>query len=343
MKKEKLPRWLREQRERKIKFFKKLIGVLLFLSFFFVAGLIIFKIWCFTKNSLWDGKERVNFVISSKDAYVVSLQPGEKNMVVIKIPEETLVEVTHGYGKYRVGSVYLLGEQEKIGGGRILGETIQEYLGIAMDGYLGREAIWILGVGSEQDLEKKDYTLKRKVNKLLGLLKILKGDLDTNFSKLDLFRLWICASGVRPGRITYFNLAESYGSSETRLPDGQNAYEVEPEMLEGIVKKNFIYGPIKKENFLIEIDNSTGYPEAGEKIARILTNMGADVVSVLQTSIKQDECLVLATRKLKNSYSVKKIKRVFNCKFEEGMKTGGRADIMVIIGEAYYKKLMEKE
>jgi hypothetical protein len=337
--KDKLPRWQREQRTRKLTFFKRLFKTLFLIIFFLAMTFLIFKFWQAMRVSRFAGKDRVTFVFSAENIFVISLDPKEGKMMMIKIPPETQIDVAHGYGKYRAGAVYKLGEEEKIGGGKILAESVQEYMGIVIDGYLrAPEAIWILGVGSEEELGRIDFTFKKKMSQFRGFIKILGGNFETNFSKFDLIKIWREILKVRPDRVVFVDLAQSFVSWETVLPDGQKSYEVEPEMLEQIVKKNFLDEKIREENFLVEVTNTTLHSKLADKAARILTNIGVDVVAVSETEEKLLSCQVVTDKKFKNSYTVKKIRRIFDCHFREG-EIGGRADITVKIGEDYYKKL----
>ncbi len=89
----------------------------------------------------------------------------------------------------------------------------------------------------------------------------------------------------------------------------------------------------------MEVINSTRHSGLGEGAARVLTNIGVDVVSVSDSEEERDSCLVLSEKDKKNSHTIKKIRRIFNCGFEERKESGGRVDIEVMVGEDYYKKL----
>ena len=83
------------------------------------------------------------------------------------------------------------------------------------------------------------------------------------------------------------------------MPDGQVAYEVEPERLEQLAKKYFFERKVREENFLIEVVNSTLHSGLGERAARILSNIGGDVVAVTDSDETYNYCLILTAGKIR--------------------------------------------
>ena len=87
------------------------------------------------KISLWDGKNDFAWVEQAADEIkVVLLIPGQKKEVNFIISEETLVKVGFGFGEYRIGKVFELGELEKKGG-KLLTRTVQDLLGVGISGW----------------------------------------------------------------------------------------------------------------------------------------------------------------------------------------------------------------
>ncbi|MGB9707111.1 MAG: hypothetical protein ACPLXP_03505, partial [Microgenomates group bacterium] len=108
---------------------KKLV-VIIFLILLGSFGYVLFS------KSVWDGKNRINLVFANHKIFIFSLNPPEKEAVVLLLPPQTFVEVTHGYGQYKAESVYQLGEMENHRGGELLAGSLQESLGIPIDAYV---------------------------------------------------------------------------------------------------------------------------------------------------------------------------------------------------------------
>ena len=297
--------------------------ILLFFSFF-----IFFKIFISINKSLWDGKSQFNLVINSQPVMVVSFSHSGKAINILSIPDGTFVEAIHGYGSYRSESLYKLGEIKERGG-ELLRGSFQEYFGVNLEGYL---------TGGQYQPEK----LKMKAFLLNNFLNALYGKEETNLTNWDLLRSWWQVKKIREDKIFVMDLGQSSVSQEVDLPDGSKAMKIETERLTKIINQLFIDGGLKKEDLTIAVLNKTKHFGLANNASKIINNIGGRVVQVsnLQNqNIVEEGCEVKSEKKDKNSYTVEKLKNIFNCHWLEKEGDEQRAKIILLLGEDYWRKL----
>ena len=312
-------------KKKKKKKWLALIFVIIFLSF---LVFIFFKIFRSAGRNLWDGKSQFNLVINSQPVLVVSFDsPGEK-INILSIPDGTFIETIHGYGPYRIESVYKLGEIKGDGGGLLIG-SLQEYFGVNLDGYL------IGGKYQPGKTKAKNFLLNQFFN-------VLRGREKTNLTHWDSLRIWWQVKKIREDKITVVDLAQISASQEVDLPDGSKAIRIDPERLTRIISQFFVDEDFKKEDLTIAVLNKTKHLGLANNASKIITNIGGRVIQVsnLQNQEEVDGgCEVQSEKKYKNSYTVEKLKNIFDCHWIEREENEQRAKILLLIGENYWARL----
>ena len=299
---------------------KKLLPILLI----FILG---FFFWQAKKSSssVWDGSSRINLVIASGEVIVASLEP-EKNLTLLKLPKNLYLDIPHGLGKYQLGSVYELGKLEKRGG-KLLRETIQDYLGVPTDGHIRTSII-----------NHQSSTIKKYILNCLVLSTLSRGE--TNFSKWDLIRLWWEIKKLRSDKVKFIDLEETNILLQAELPDGSLIWETEFFRLDELVKKYFSDQKIEKEGIEIEILNATEHLGLANKVSRLIANMGGGVVAIGNSEEKNETSKIkFRDETLKKSYTLKKLEKILQVKAEIGEMAESRADLLILIGEAYWERL----
>lgn len=275
-------------------------------------------------KNVWDGQNRLNLVFRFQGSSPLIMSFSPETSTILIIPANAFIEVTHGYGPYRAESIYQLGELEKKLGGELLAESVQEYLGIPVDGYIINSNV------KTQMSELKE-----------GLMEIfrnsLKGGGKTNLTKWDLLRLWWKIRGVREDKINIIDLKEASASEEIILSDGTKAIKIDPERLERILSQFFVDEKIRQETLTIAVLNGTNHLGLANKGARLIGNMGGRVIGV--GDVESSRCEARSEKKYKNSYTVKKLIRVFDCEWGGENLENQRADVVLILGEQYWQKL----
>lgn len=299
--------------------------------FIFLLGLVllglIFRVGGVLQKKVWNGKDRINLVIENKGTFLISFLPKNKELTVLIIPDDVYLEVVHGYGNYRLGAISALSVLEKRDS--LLAETIQENIGVSVDGWIS-----ILDQEEGKAMEAKDLVLN-------SVFKGLSKGSVTNLSPWDLLNLWLEVRQAKINKAEVISLKKISVLTELKLPDNTIVYLLDKNLFESTIKKYFEDPGLTGENFTIEIFNSTEYPGIAERAARLITNTGGRVIGVGNNDDKRKSCLLLSIKEKKNSYTLKKIKRIFGCIWEEGNRDE-RGDIRLILGEDYWDKLNKK-
>jgi len=300
-----------------------------------VGSIFIFKIFISMKNSLWDGKNRFNIVISADPVIISSFEPQDKSLSVLLVPEGTFIQAVHGYGPCRAEGIYRLGELNQKGA-YLLTESLQSYFGLPLEAYL---------LNSKVD-DNYDYqsvlSFKEFLTKKLGL----KIERETNLNTWDLWRLFWFSRQIRPDKIEIIDLAETRATDEISLPDGSLAFKIDSQRLELITNQYFADRKIRDEDLTIAVLNGTKHTGLANKLAFLVKNIGGQVVRVgeIDPSEFSDDftnlnCVVKTSKKYKSYYTVQKLINTFNCQWQENQSINERSSLVVIVGEGYWRLL----
>lgn len=332
---------MRKREEKRKKKLKVISYWLLVISFLVLVGCGL-RLVRMSKEAVWDGKGRASFVVADREVSLVSLEPENKNLVILKISKDTEIETTRGYGRYRIGAVYQLGELEGKGGS-LLRESVQEYFGIPVDGWI---KTW--------DMGHAIWDTKKDLLKIFsGLILGRKGE--TNFTLWDVLRLWWEMRKILPHQTKLILLDEIGALKSKVLVDGSRAWEVNRERLDIFLQDNFYEPKIREENLTIRVINTTDYPGLANHAARIVGNMGGRVVGVSSEDGKREaslpaqagkvqssKCEIRSEKKKRETFTVQKLVKALNCQFVEEEGSDERAEVTVLVGENYWRMLNEK-
>lgn len=187
-------------------------------------------------------------------------------------------------------------------GGFLLKETIQENFSLPVFGYF-------------HDAEG-DFAESQPKEKLrLVFWRVLRGNLQSDFNKFDLLILFIRLQRIEK---EFFKIRDFSGSIE-----------------------NVSDSKIKKEALSLAVLNSTEHLGLAQRVARLLENGGARVIMISDAQKREKDCLILS-REEKKRYTSDWLKLIYHCRVELDENESNRADIILIIGEDYWKKLNEK-
>lgn len=279
-------------------------------------------------QSIWDGRNRVNIVFATQPVFIASFSPHLGSLSLLLIPNETYIQTTHGYGKYRIETIWKLGELEDRES--LLAESSQEYLGLPVDGWVG---------GGKEEIQNEKQAKGLILNRLFGLI---KGRDETNLTRWDLVRLWWEIRGVRFDKIYLINLTETSAITVVTLPDGTTGFELDTSRLDGIIAKYFQDEKIREEGVVLEVANATNYPGLAAHAARIISNVGGRLISVRDWSLRSKECEVRSKKEKVGSYTLGKLMKIFDCKASGEDLGDSRAEAVLILGENYWEKLNKK-
>ena len=324
--------WKTVQNKNKLKRKTKLaLAVLgLILLVIFVGNLVKFTQPLFAKSYIWDGEFNLNLVVKKNASVsVISYNPKEKRIILLKIPETVVVKVPREFGEWQLRSVYDLGETNKKGEGiDLLKQTMVTFLGIPIDGFLD--------VGDVNEVFDADSTLEFLREKLIFSLTSFSS-IKTDLTLWELIRLKMGIASTRFDKVEKLDLTKVLDKGN--LADGTQVFLADPVKLDSMLI-GFADPAIKAEHKTIAIFNATDRLALAQKASRIITNMGGNVIITSNAPQKQDRSLILGEKSL----TLKRINQVFNltCKSksqecdkieQEGENIlSSRAQINVILG-----------
>ncbi len=326
--------WKTVQNKNKIKKKTKLAAIVLGLIIFVIllGNLVRFTQTLFSpwkiypdikKNYIWNGEFNLNLVVLNQlDVSVLSYNPREKKLIILQIPQNVLVEVPNGFGKWQLRSVYQLGETDKKGAGFLKG-SVMALLGIPIDGFLD-----VADLKKAAGSEFLVGHLKENPIFFLSALPKIKTDL----TLWELIRLNMAASSVRFDKVERLDLSKVLDLEN--LADGTPIYTADPVKVDNILA--FFADPtVKEEHKSIAIFNATESLGLAQKASRIITNLGGNVIITSNASQKSDKSLILGEK----SKTLKRINQIFNFDCSdcdnitpENKGIESRAQISIILG-----------
>lgn len=281
------------------------------------------------KKYVWDGKSNTNIVIQTNSTSLVSLNPLEQKATIISIPDEIYLDVSDGFDNWLLGSVYDLGESSKKGlGYHLVKKSLSSLMGIPIDGYIRFE-------GEMKNINPNELIefVRQSPFSGIGIVSKIKSDL----TPLELIRLKFGLLKVRFDKINYIDLSRLEILDTQNLPDGSNALTLDPIKLDSVMT-DFVDPKIREENIPIAIFNTTDYPQLAQKVKRLITNIGGNVIIVSNypQSLKQSQIMAEET----NTLTFKRLKQIFpSCQKDgcDNLKTAERAQINIFLGEDFAK------
>ena len=322
----------KKQRVRKTKIALICLGIILMLLILSQAVKLtrtLFSPWKvpIAKSFLWNGDFNLNFLVRSNKVALVSFNPQEQKIVVFDIPDSVFLEVAHEFGNWQLSSIYNLGEGEQITGAVLLQDTLSDFFGLPIEGFLQFS-------GKYAEVPPQDLIAEFRGSpfSLVYLLPYLK----TNFTPFELIHLKFGLSAVRFDKISQIDLENADVLEQTKLADGSLVYISEDQRVDSILAE-VIDPVIKSEHKTVAIFNSTNHPLLAQKAARIVTNIGGDVIIVTNGREKFKNTAVIGEQ----SQTLQRLWQIFG-KFDninpenEDLKVS-RAQINVFLGEDFLR------
>lgn len=323
---------------------RKSPGDILRFIFFILAIIFLFiiiKILFFTSS--WDGNKRISLVTNTDPVVVFSIEPKSKRSVLITFPAQTLLEVPYGYKSYPAASIFRLGElDKKRSGNTLLSKTVENTLGLYVDGSFSLDDIPV-------PMEKIDSTslqqFKTAYFSWVGALLHIKTILDvsskwhTNFSFLDLYKIWASIKNIRSDKIEILDLDDRLVLSDDTLPDGTITKKIDIDGFDVLISDKFEDQSIRSENVTAEVNNASGKDRLASQFARLLRMRGINVIQrSTGETIRKDGCTIEVTQKgILNSDTVSFLKEAYACKAHFITALQPTSDIKIMLGEEFYQ------
>lgn len=305
-----MPSWKDVQSAVKVKRKTKLallvLGLVLLLLI--LGQLIRFSqiLFATERNHIWNGEFNLNLVIRAKSISVFSYNPQDKKVVILDIPDETYIEVPHGFGKWQLRAVY------DLGGAQLLKDTLTNFLGVPFDGFLDFGGPF----------------KEKKADELLGAIR--ENPVHSDLSLWELIRLKLALLLLRFDKIEKRAILDLGVLEQDKLADGTPIFLSDPIRLDSALTA-FVEPKLLKEHQSIAIFNATNHPQLAQKAARIITNIGGNVIITANWDQTLKHCQVFGQQ----SKTLKKLLQIFDCDRIDPLKDS-RAQINLFLGEDFY-------
>lgn len=265
------------------------------------------------KSYTWNGDFNINIVVKDNKVFLLSFSPKNQTATILKIPDNTFLETAHGFGKWQIRSIY------DLGGHQLLKDSLSQFFGLPIDGFL--EGVFLDSI---------------KKNPILSLTSL--PGIKTDLTLVELIRLKLGLSGVRFDKIYMIDLEKSGALSPEKLADGTEILIADPIKLDsqiaGLADPN-----LKSERKTLAIFNSTNHPQLAQKAARLITNVGGDVIIMANSQLKLEKTQIFG----EEGKTLERLKQIFGISGridpESEDQVPSRAQINLFLGEDFFRNL----
>lgn len=304
-------------RREKRSYWHKILWLIILTAMVGIFAWLVFRV---LSRSIWDGEHQINFVIDSQPVFLVSFEPEKETPLnILTLPPEIYIELAHDYGFYRLESVNNLAEYEGRVGGRLLAESLNEYLGIPLEAYISGSNIKLA-----DNKKPPDFILEIIWN-------LLRGHGQTNLSKWDLVRLLWRIRLMRSDKSALVNLCEGNNCYKEALIDGSEVLKIDLEKTDRVTDDYFKDNLIRQEDLTISVLNQTSSPGLASSTARVITKIGGRVIQIGEEKNTGIKCIFRVNKRLSKSYTLKRLNKIFSCELQIDDTNGQRADIVLIV------------
>lgn len=301
---------------------------LLIISWTIRLGRSLFSPWnssaTVQKSFIWNKDFNINLAVRSTKTALLTFNPKEEKVVIINLPDEVLLEVPGGFGNWQLRAIYELGQSQKgIDGEQLLVSALTSFLAIPIDGFLDFSTL--------QPAKSAAEIVDMIRNPISGLN--LLPSLKTDLTPWELLNLKLSLSGVRFDKIKKIDLDKLDILDKATLLDGTAVLQADPVKLDSVLS-DFLDPTIVKEHKSIAIFNATEVPQLALKAARLVTNLGGNVIITANARDKLSKTKILG----EESATLERLRQIFqvNDKIDLLDKDmASRAQINLFLGEDY--------
>lgn len=283
------------------------------------------------RTYVWNADYNINIVMRGKGISLLSYDPKNEKATIVDIPLTAYLEAASGFGQWQLSSIYGLGETQKnIGGYNLLKNTLGNLLGLPIDGYLD-----FTGSYSQIDNINLVSSFRKNLFSTVTFLPFIKTDL----TPFELIRLKLGLSSVRFDKIKQIDLVLNNSFVPDKLLDGTDILTPDPIKIDAAISD--LTDPIiQSERLTIAIFNSTDHPQLAQKAARLITNIGGDVIITANSDNKVSKSYAVG----KESKTLSRLKQIFEPSGDIIHRSNedlvsSRAQINIFLGDDYFDRL----
>ena len=174
----------------------------------------------------------------------------------------------------------------------------------------------LLEVPIDGEVRSSSLDLEKPVSSIVSDVFFGFKNIKTNFTVLDLFRIFLFTKTASPGNFTTKNVSANLDEAA----------------LDKISSLLFSDPKIADENLSVGIINATEEYGVGNRLARLISNISGNVVLVSTSQNMQEKSVILY--KAKKSYTLKRLSKLLGFEVIEN-KSQSLADITIQIGKDY--------
>jgi len=287
--------------------YKKLLFILLVPLFIFL--LITFQ------TRFWKSSAKTFLVISKESGEVVIsvFDPGLEKITNITIPKNTEVDVARQLGRWKLGSVRELGENEDLEG-KLLAETIVKHFKLPV-------AAWA-------DAPASGFA----DGDILGIVKASLFPYKTNLGIGDKLKLGLFSIRIKNLKRENIDFSEGNILKKVTLIGGEEGH-VLAGRLPNYIFALFSNPNISSEGATVVILDATGKANAAEEVGEVIEVMGIKLANIKKEEAADFDCEV----KGKDQELLEEIAQVFSC---EKLKVipEGNIDLEIKIGRDFTRR-----
>ena len=280
-------------RRRKVKRVPKVtLGARKFVYFTVILVVIVAFTFLNFSTKFWDGKYKLSIVSPSEngEVHVMVFDPILDEITTIIIPSETEIPASRQLGKWRVKSLWQLGQDENMGG-KLLVESLTYHMKFPVDAWADYHA---LGFAS-QDLRKIWMAAFFTTN--------------TNLTLGDKVGLAMFSMGVQNSGNTQIDLANTTYLKRSILQDGENGYSLAGSVPQSVVVV-FSKEKLSKNKVNVRIVDRTESMTVADELGRVIQVTGGKVASIVNEESQEMDCEVSG----RDSQIVRFMSDLFDCK-----------------------------
>ncbi|MDQ3239330.1 MAG: LytR C-terminal domain-containing protein [bacterium] len=270
----------------------------------------------------------------------VTLIDNEENVVrELSLPQETMLHLPYGMKDFKLQGLYKMANLENSSKlFSTINQTLIDYFGVAT------QNIYITKNSSDPNSYQPYYS---QLSSMLYMFNLTFNEswLDSHIVSPDSrWKLLTISKKINnipsQNRSTANILDTDIGTKETDI-DGATIIKTDFNKLDSYIKKIFQNTNMLDEKANISIENGTTTSGLGNKVSRLITNMGGVVVSVGNSEIIQDETIIkINDKKWIDSSTLNKITKTLpQSKLSSQLNEDNRTDILIILGKDYAKLL----
>ncbi len=279
---------------------------------------------------------RTNILLVGPTITLVSFDHDQRTVSAVLLPENLYIHTTGGRGQVTVGSLFKLDEVSRRNGS-LMTSTIRELLGVPIDGW-----IWVtpsLAMETAGDIE---LIVKREFNPVNfeSILTEIK-EKKSSFDPVFLRRLYFEISSIGTKTFVFRNISDSAALSDQQLPDESTVLVSDEFALDNYLSEMFFEIDVLKESLSISILNGAETFGLAHRVARLVKNIGGNVVVVDNSDYKDNDCILRVKPESSKTYTVVRLKKIYNCRVaEDSSIVNERADIVIILGRNYEREII---